>query len=194
MALAARAGLVGVAAVVSIGLTLPFFLPYLEVQDQGFARTLDDARMYSRQWRRLAGLVGVGASLVAAAPSRASTRCCSRGVLALAAGRGRRGDRVAAVGSADAPAGGWRATIAGFYVLLAVLAFWASFGPDAGLYRLLFETIPIFALLRAPARIGLLVTLSLESCSRRRRWPRCCAHAAAASVAAACWCWPRPRS
>ncbi len=39
--------LVGVAAAVSLGLTLPFFLPYLEVQEQGFGRTVDDARMYS---------------------------------------------------------------------------------------------------------------------------------------------------
>ena len=51
--------------------------------------------------------------------------------------------------------------VAAFYGLLAVLAFWASFGPDAGLYRVLFETVPVFALLRAPARMGLIVTLSL---------------------------------
>jgi hypothetical protein len=39
-----------------------------------------------------------------------------------------------------------------------VLAFWASFGPPAGLYRVL-SLIPIFAFLRAPSRFGLLVTL-----------------------------------
>src|SRR5262249_39019970 len=39
---------IGLAAFVCIGLTLPFFLPYLEVQqEQGFGRTLDDARQYS---------------------------------------------------------------------------------------------------------------------------------------------------
>ena len=39
---------IGLAAFVSVALTVPFFLPYLSVQqDAGFARTLDDARMYS---------------------------------------------------------------------------------------------------------------------------------------------------
>ena len=44
---------------------------------------------------------------------------------------------------ADAP------RVALLYVLIAVLAFWASFGPDAGLYRLFYETLPIFSFLCA---------------------------------------------
>ena len=40
-------GLVALAAAVALALTMPFFLPYLRVQDQGFSRTLDDARTYS---------------------------------------------------------------------------------------------------------------------------------------------------
>ncbi len=50
--------------------------------------------------------------------------------------------------------------VAGFYLLIAVLAFWLSFGPDAGLYTLFFETLPVFAFLRAPARMGLMVALA----------------------------------
>ena len=46
------------------------------------------------------------------------------------------------------------------YGALGVLAFWASFGPSAGLYRVLFY-LPTFSFLRAPSRLGLVVVLSL---------------------------------
>ncbi len=42
-----------------------------------------------------------------------------------------------------------------------MLAFWASFGPAAGLYSLFYYTIPVFSFLRAPSRLGLLVVLAL---------------------------------
>ena len=42
----------------------------------------------------------------------------------------------------------------------AVLAFWASFGPGAGLYRVLYY-LPTFSFLRAPSRLGLVVVLCL---------------------------------
>ena len=48
------------------------------------------------------------------------------------------------------------------YTGLAVLAFWASFGPPAGLYAVLYSVVPLFAWLRAPARFGLLVVFSLS--------------------------------
>jgi hypothetical protein len=47
------------------------------------------------------------------------------------------------------------------YAALAVLAAWASFGPGAGLYRLLGATVPGMDLLRAPARLGIVVTFAL---------------------------------
>jgi hypothetical protein len=47
-----------------------------------------------------------------------------------------------------------------FYGLSAVLAFWISFGPAAGLYRILFHVIPVFSLLRAPSRIGIVGVLA----------------------------------
>jgi hypothetical protein len=46
------------------------------------------------------------------------------------------------------------------YGSLGGLAFWASFGPAAGLYSLLFR-IPLFSFLRAPSRFGLVVTMAL---------------------------------
>jgi hypothetical protein len=48
-----------------------------------------------------------------------------------------------------------------FYTALAILACWASAGPRAGLYTLLYHAIPVFSLLHAPSRIGLLTVLAL---------------------------------
>src|SRR4029077_19465805 len=44
---------------------------------------------------------------------------------------------------------------------LALLAFWASFGPKALLYAALYHVVPMFAWLRAPARFGLIVDFGL---------------------------------
>jgi hypothetical protein len=48
------------------------------------------------------------------------------------------------------------------YLTLAVLAFWTSLGPSAGLYRLLYETVPGFTLMRAPSRFGLIVVFAVS--------------------------------
>jgi hypothetical protein len=48
-----------------------------------------------------------------------------------------------------------------FYAALAVLAFWASFGPDGGLYMWLSDLLPFMSFLRAPARLGIVVVLAL---------------------------------
>ena len=47
------------------------------------------------------------------------------------------------------------------YGAITMLALWASFGPQAGLYTVLFRLIPLFASLRAPARFGVVVALGL---------------------------------
>jgi hypothetical protein len=46
------------------------------------------------------------------------------------------------------------------YGTLGVLALWSSFGPRAGLYRILYY-LPTFSFLRAPSRLGLVVSLIL---------------------------------
>jgi len=48
-----------------------------------------------------------------------------------------------------------------FYAVLAVVAAWASFGPDGGLYMWLAELFPFMSFLRAPARFGILVVFAL---------------------------------
>ena len=42
-----------------------------------------------------------------------------------------------------------------------MFTFWLTFGPKAGLYTLLYYTVPVFSFLRAPSRAGIVVTLCL---------------------------------
>jgi len=64
------------------------------------------------------------------------------------------------------------------YAAVLILAFWASFGPGAGLYAVLMKVVPAIGFLRAPSRLGLLVMLSLavlaafgvRVLAERRRW------------------------
>lgn len=150
--------LIALAAVVAVGLTTPFFLPYLEVQQDGFTRTLDDARMYS---------ANAGAWLASSAWAHrwwlpwieGFSETLFPGLLAIGFGLAGAWAIFRRPTQPDEPRPA--RDVGAFYVLLAVLAFWASFGPDAGLYQWLFDTVPVFAFLRAPARMGLIVTLAL---------------------------------
>jgi len=45
--------------------------------------------------------------------------------------------------------------------LIGGFAFWGSFGPAAGLYSVLYTSLPVFTFLRAPGRFGILVVLAL---------------------------------
>ena len=138
------------AAFISIGLALPFFLPYLYVQETfGFARTLDDAQQYSANlgawgasaaWAHRWWLPALGAFSEVLFPGLLTVTLGICGAVVLL----RRVPDTATL-----------------YLLIAVIAFWSSFGPEAGLYRLFYEIIPIFSFLRAPSRTGILVTLSL---------------------------------
>ncbi|MBL8138462.1 MAG: hypothetical protein JNL48_17700 [Acidobacteria bacterium] len=178
---------IGLAAAVSVALTAPFFVPYVQVQEEGFARTLDDARQYSANagawlassaWAHRWWLPSIEGFSEVLFPGILTTALGLWGALALL--RSRRQASGAEVVGAPLPR-----DVAGFYVAVVVIAFWASFGPDAGLYRLLYETVPVFSFLRAPARIGIVVTLGLvvlasgALASWLRRRPRPAAWAAA---------------
>ena len=151
---------IGLAAAVSIALTAPFFLPYIEVQEDGFSRTLDDARQYSANagawlasssWAHRWWLSHIEGFSEVLFPGLLASVLGLWGAVTLVRSRG-----------ADAPPPRALARdVAGYYLAVVVIAFWASFGPDAGLYRLLYETVPVFSFLRAPARIGIVVTLGL---------------------------------
>jgi hypothetical protein len=154
---------VAIAAAVSIAVVIPFFLPYLEIQrETGFGRSLDDARTWSaylrsylasgahahawmlpiiRDWNHAVlfpGFLGVvlGLSGIVVAYRRAVPASSTRRFHV---------DRETAL----------------LYGSIAFLAFWASLGPRAGLYTLFYNVVPVFSLLRAPERMGILVMLSL---------------------------------
>jgi hypothetical protein len=140
------------AAFISVALTVPFFLPYLGVQqDAGFARTLEDARTYSAD---------LGAWWASAAWAHRwwlpwlepFNEVLFPGFLALGLGL---------VGLVWAARDAASREIVWFYGLTALIAVWLSFGPDAGLYTAFFHTIPVFSFLRAPGRIGIVVVLCL---------------------------------
>ena len=58
-------------------LILPFFLPYMQMQEVDRVRAIVERPVF-RQPRRLADLVGVGASLVGGISERAQRGACSR--------------------------------------------------------------------------------------------------------------------
>jgi hypothetical protein len=188
-----------VAAVTSIALVVPFFLPYVRVQRElGFTRSVEEAAYYSADlqawlassaWAHRWILPWLGHWNEVLFP----------GVLTLAGGiwgatRAWRAAGPAAVTARapDATARPHRDVLA-FYVVSGVLAFWISFGPAAGLYRLLFAAIPVFSFLRAPSRIAIVVVLALAVCFASglavvfaRLTPRTRAWAASALTLAMC--------
>lgn len=140
-----------VAAVVAMLLVTPAFLPYLSLQRaEGFRRELGMATPYSAHWSDyLASSAYAHAWMLGHLPRW--TEVSFPGFLAAAFGI----------------AGGWiarregRGEMLALYGGLVVLAFWASFGPQAGLYSVLYQVLPFFDWLRAPARFGLIVGLGV---------------------------------
>jgi hypothetical protein len=162
---------IAVAAAVCIGLTVPLFLPYLEMQERtGFARSLDDARAYS---------ANTGAWLASSAWAHRwwlpylqrpymqdFSEVLFPGFLAVILGLagawigGRRIDAPVTMPATVLPSRLER-DVAWFYGITAVIAFWITLGPKYGLYTLLYYTVPVFSFLRAPSRTGIVVTLCL---------------------------------
>jgi hypothetical protein len=140
---------IALAAFTSVGLTLPFFLPYIYVQrGGGFVRTLTDALQYSADlsawaassaWAHRWWLPALGDYDEVLFPGILATILGAIGVRVML-----RQARDTAV----------------LYLLIALFAFWSAFGPEAGLYRVFYEAIPIFTFLRAPSRMGVMVTLA----------------------------------
>jgi hypothetical protein len=139
---------IGFAAFISVGLTVPFFVPYLYVrQEEGFARSLADAQQHSVNLTAWAASAAWGHRWWLSALGNYN-EVLFPGILATTLGLA--GVIIALRRTRD---------VAILYILIAVLSFWASFGPGAGLYLLLYETVPIFSFLRAPGRFGVMTTL-----------------------------------
>lgn len=168
---------IGLAAFVSIAFTFPFLIPYLRVQQEaGFARSLDDARQYSVEiaswfasaaWAHRWWLPALGDFIEVLFPGFITLIA---GIIGIAWHFLPKSSSSFRPTSQNLPIWGQtprpqflplRRDVAVLYVLIAVIAFWSSFGPDAGLYWILYKTIPLFTFLRAPGRIGIMVVLSL---------------------------------
>jgi hypothetical protein len=150
-------GLVALAAAVSIALTAPFFLPYLRMQDTtGFARPLDgsysaniSAWLISSAWAHRWWAPYVANASEVLFPGIMAT------VLGIWGAVGSVRLKPHTTHSRFSPEVAW------FYITTAVIAFWTTFGPKAGLYTFFYDTIPVFSFLRAPSRTGIVVTLCL---------------------------------
>jgi hypothetical protein len=166
-------------------LMLPLYWPHWLLRQNQFQRSLDDARLWSADWhsylassawvhRWLLPLIGQWNDIL-----------FPGFVVTLLAG-------VGAATLRSKPAGTGRETIL-FYLALAGLAFWLSFGPQAGLYSAMFHAIPLFSWMRAPSRFGVVVVLALSMLAgfgvARVLRRRSAAHAAmiAAGLAALSW-------
>ena len=155
-------GMVALAAAVCIGLTAPFFLPYLQMQERRASRARSTAQ-YFGEHRRVAGssawahrwwvpylrAISEPSEVLFPGHRHAGPRRVGRDLRPLepdpASRTLRRRDRRRGL------------------VLhrLAVISFWTTFGPKAGLYTLFYYTVPVFSFLRAPSRTGIVVTLCL---------------------------------
>ena len=150
---------IAIAAVTSIAIVTPFFLPFLQVQEEtGFSRSLDDAVAYSAYLRSyLASSANAHTWLLpiirdwnheALFPGFVSLALGALGLVWTVGRRApatphERNDRETAI----------------FYTSLGALAFWVSLGPRAGLYTVLYKLVPVFSFLRAPGRTGIVVML-----------------------------------
>ena len=153
---------VGAGAGVSVLIVLPFFLPFIELQQAGFRRQLQDSVTYSAN---LTSYLASGARahrwlLVAIRDWPRFIEVLFPGLLALALTPIGVAAMIRAGSRTDHQTPDARETL---WLLgtIAVLAAWASFGPAAGLYTLFYYTIPPFSFLRAPSRFGPVIMLSL---------------------------------
>jgi hypothetical protein len=144
------------AAVVAIVAAAPILVAYLQLQRiTGFHREFSEAARYSANWQAYF----------------ASNAAAHQWLLPLLARWGGWNEVlfpgfVAMLGGAVGLLLGWRRggqlrEAVMIYGGLTVLSCWASFGPQAGLYTLFYRFIPVFSLMRAPARFGVIVALGL---------------------------------
>jgi len=146
---------IAIAAAVALAAVAPFFLPYVRVQEAGFSRSLDDAQHWAAYWRSYLASGAHAHAWLLPLIKDWNQAALFPGFAAIA------------LGLAGARAAGRRGAAARdretvlLYGSIAVLTLWATLGPRAGLYTLLYKTIPVFSMLRAPERMGIVVTLCL---------------------------------
>ncbi len=159
----------GILGALLLALNVPFVLPYFRVQRElGLRRTIGAVYDWVPNAASfLASETHVDRALLSLVPALEHAVAGAKAymfpgwgtlllVLALVAPWRRSGPKDAGAVDATAP----RAGLA-FYGLLAVLSLWASLGPPAGLYTLLYKALPGFDLIRVPSRLAILTLLAL---------------------------------
>jgi len=140
-----------VAALVSVAIVAPAFMPYLALEKVGFNRDLASARFYAPNLSAYLASSSYAHAWMLDIIPRWRNEVAFPGFVLTVFG-------VAGVWVARSTR---RSELIAIYGGLTVLAFWASFGPTAGLYTVLYDTVPGFGLLRAPGRFCVVVALGL---------------------------------
>jgi hypothetical protein len=146
---------IAIGAVTSLVLMAPVLITFLRVQQEtGFGRTVEDtARWSARPVDYITSAAHAHSALLAYSRTLDQyLEVLFPGFMAVVLG-------AAGLVLATRRPGRDRET-ALLYGTLGLLALWSSFGPNAGLYRILYD-LPTFSFLRAPSRLGLVVTLGL---------------------------------
>jgi hypothetical protein len=134
-------------------LTLPVVVPYLRARGAtGIARTFgrDEVQGYSATLATYATSPSIAHQVF----NQGSAESVFPGfVLLVLAAVG----VVAGVRSALA----WERRLTWTYLVLALVALWASFGPNLGLWSALSAVVPMMSMLRAPVRLGIVVVFAL---------------------------------
>ena len=158
---------IAVAALVTAALVLPVLVPYVRLRAAAGplrGTTIDELRFYSatvRDYITTGTIVGEAGLRVAARIKRAARPALSLPVAKEVLFPGAVISVLAAMGLIIGLfARGDRRVVLG-YLLIGVLAAWASLGPDGTLYLLLMKVLPGSSMLRAPARLGIIVTFAL---------------------------------
>jgi hypothetical protein len=159
---------VAIAAFVAMSTSLPLLVPYLEFQrSTGFVRPLSASDGFSADWRAYFASSAVAHAWLLPLLGRWNE--------VLFPGFVAGGFSFAGIALGWQARGRVRETTV-LYLLVGMLALWASFGPTAGLYRLLYAGFPAFSLMRAPSRFGVVVLLAtcvlagIGIARLRRRW------------------------
>jgi hypothetical protein len=144
---------IAAAATMSIVIVVPLFLEYWSLQrDTGFGRTLDESRAFSATWASYRTAAAYAASWFTP-PASEWKDTLFPGFIATGFG-------LAGIWFSWRSGGRIRQDVI-LYSAIGALALWLSFGPEGGLYALLYR-LPGFSFLRAPSRFGVIVTLSLS--------------------------------
>ncbi len=163
---------VALAAAICLACIAPFLVPFQQIAGEDFSARCAQATEFSANWQAyLASPTYAHRWMLRFAEGHSEVlfpgflTIALAGVGVLLAATRRLGGQPPAPGvQPQATAARPTETVA-IYALIALLAFWNSFGPQASLYSTLCEEIPMFGFLRAPARLGLVVAFGLVACA-----------------------------